>query len=209
MMQAGREYVVHHGVAGHLGRFRTVADMRLARGDSVVVRSRRGLELGEVLLTSEANRPRLDDEFVGDLLRPASKDDLETVRHNREIEQRLFQAVLSLIERDAVPLSLVDLELSLDRSSAVLHGLRFAPGDIQPLLATVGEEHQLIVRLYEVNGTVAEDEHGCGSCGSEGGCGSCGAGGCSSCSSGAGRELAEYFAELRSQMETRNRIALV
>lgn len=209
MMQGGREYLVHHGVAGHLGRFRSGADHSFARGDKVVIRGRRGLELGEVLLQSATNRPRLDDEFIGDLLRPASNDDFDSTEQNRRYGQSLFQDAVKRAEFAALPVSLIDIEIALDRSGAVLHGLRFAPGDIQPMLATLGEEHRLIVRLYEVNGTVEEDEHGCGSCGSGGGCGSCGTGGCSSCSSGAGRELAEYFAELRGQMENRNRIALV
>jgi cell fate regulator YaaT (PSP1 superfamily) len=208
-MQAGREYLVHHGVAGHLGRFRSVNDEPLLRGATVVIRGRRGLELGKVLQQSSANQLRLDDEYIGDLLRPASTDDLESANQSRTYGQVLFQDAVRRAEAKALPISIVDVEVALDRTSAVLHGLRFAPGDFEPLLATLGEEHHLIVRLYEVNGTVEEDEHGCGSCGSKGGCSSCGAGGCSSCSSGAGRELAAYFAELRSQMENRNRIALV
>ena len=43
------EYLVHHGCAGHLGRFRAGDGAAFIRGAAVVVRSQRGLELGEVL----------------------------------------------------------------------------------------------------------------------------------------------------------------
>jgi hypothetical protein len=208
-MTGEREYLVHHGVAGHLGRFRALADGEFARGATVVVRGRGGLELGDVMLAAAGDRALLPDDFVGELVRPATEDDLAAVARNRVFGQRLFDAATLRADAMAVPMSFVDVEVALDGSSAVLHGLRLAPGDVGPLLARLGEEHALVVRLYEVNGTIEEDEHGCGSCGSEGGCGSCGTGGCSSCSSGAGKELASYFAELRAQMENRNRVTLL
>jgi hypothetical protein len=208
-MTRGREYLVHHGIAGHLGRFRALSGEDFARGSTVVVRGRGGLELGDVLLAATGDRALLPDDFVGELLRPATDDDLAAVARNRVFGQRLFDAATQRAEALAAPISFVDVEVALDGASAVLHGLRHAPGDVGPLLAELGEQHSLILRLYEVNGTVEEDDHGCGSCGSEGGCGSCGTGGCSSCSSGAGKELASYFAELRGQMENRNRVALL
>ena len=67
-MTATREYLVHHGAAGHVGRFRSADGDGCARGDSVVVRSQRGLELGEVLAAAEPERVPFPDGFVGELL---------------------------------------------------------------------------------------------------------------------------------------------
>jgi hypothetical protein len=207
-MTASREYLVKHGVAGHLGRFICAEDGAFARGTTVVVRGRRSLELGEVMLAVR-NGNTVADDFIGELLRPATTEDFAAAARNRVFGQQLLEEAVLRAERSAAPVAFVDVEISLDSASAVLHGLRTAPGDLGPLLAEIGEGHARIIRLYEVNGIVEEDEHGCGSCGSGGGCGSCGTGGCSSCSSGAGRELAAYFAELREQMENRNRVALL
>jgi hypothetical protein len=206
-MTGSREYLVKHGVAGHLGRFYCADDAALARGTTVVVRGRRSLELGEVMLAVR-NGNTVADDFIGELLRPATNEDFAAAARNRVFGQQLLEEAVVRAERSSAPVAFVDVEISLDGASAVLHGLRTAPGDIGPLMAAVGETHSTIVRLYEVNGVVEEDEHGCGSCGS-GGCGSCGTGGCSSCSSGAGRELEAYFGELREQMENRNRVALL
>jgi len=55
------EYLVHHGCAGHLGRFRPADRREYDRGAAVVVRSQRGLELGEVLRRSVPDRTILPE----------------------------------------------------------------------------------------------------------------------------------------------------
>jgi hypothetical protein len=207
-MPPTREYLVHHGIAGHLGRFRADGEWDLPRGSTVVVRGRRGLELGHVMLAADGDRPLVPDEFVGELVRPANADDLATHDRHRLLGQRLIETAAERAAQLSAPVSFVDVEVALDGESAVLHALRLAPGDVGPLLVEIGDELSLIVRLCELNKPIEEDEHGCGSCGT-GACGSCGSGGCSSCSAGAGSELAAYFAGLRAQMENHHRLALL
>ncbi|HEY1376054.1 MAG TPA: hypothetical protein VGF55_04640 [Gemmataceae bacterium] len=211
----GGEYLVHHGCAGHLGRFRAAGPGGFGRGAGVVVRSRRGLELGEVLCPSASDRAVLPDPFVGELLRAATADDLAAAHSHRELEQRLFVDGCRLSDDRGLPLAVVDVEVFLDGRQALLHAVRLGACDEGPLLAELGDRHGLVVRLYDLTAepAVAEDEHGCGSCGSggcgEGGCGSCGDGGCGSCSAGGAKELETYFASLRAQMEQRHRVALL
>jgi hypothetical protein len=212
---AGSEYLVHHGCAGHLGRFRAAAVGALDRGAAVVVRSRRGLELGEVLCPAGPDPLSLPDPFVGDLLRPATPADLADADRNRAFGQRLFDEGTALAGSLGLPLTLVDVEITLDAKQAVVHAIRLGTCDEGPLLATLGERHDLVARLYDLAGEPAaeaeHDEHGCGSCGS-GGCGDggCGTGGgCGSCSAGAAKELTNYFAELRESMLQQSRVPLL
>jgi hypothetical protein len=222
MMSA--EYLVHHGAGGHLGRFRAAAPAAFARGDAVVVRGLRGLELGEVLCAAEG-KAALPDPYVGDLLRRATADDLAAADRRREFGQRLCADAERLAAERGLPLAVVDLEVLLDGRQAILHVLRLGPCNEGPLLAELGERHGLIVRLFDLTETPAAapdaadhlEDLGCGkeNCGSgAGGCDSCGSGGsahggCSSCSSGAADELANYFAGLRAQMEQHQRVPLV
>src|SRR5262245_20546115 len=140
----GGEYLVHHGAAGHLGRFRAVAGGEFSRGATVVVRGRRGLELGDVMLQATGDRALLPDDFVGDLIRAATDDDLAATTRNRVFGQRLFDAASACAKNTAAPISFVDVEVALDGTSAVLHGMRLAPGDVGPLLAQLGEEHSIL-----------------------------------------------------------------
>ncbi len=219
---SGHEYLVYHGCSGHLGRFRAPDAGGLDRGTTVVVRSARGLELGEVLCPAQPDRATLPDPFVGELLRPATPTDLADAERCRAVGQRLFDEGCQLAEGMRLPLALVDVEVLMDGRQALLHALRLGPCDEGPLLSALGERHGLIMRLYDLTQEPAvadhedHDEHGCGSCGSggcgSGECGSCssnGHGGCNSCSSGAARELEQYFAALREQMEKRSRLPLL
>jgi hypothetical protein len=209
----GGEYLVYHGCAGHLGRFQSAAPGEFGRGAAVVVRSRRGLELGEVLCPSRPERPTLPDPIVGDLLRSATADDLGAADRHRELGRRVFDDGALWADVHALPMALVDVEIFLDGRGALLHAVRLGEFDEGPLLADLGDRHGLIVRLYDLHAdpTIEEDdEHGCGSCGS-GGCGEggCSTGGCGSCSSGGAKELTNYFATLREQMEQVHRVALL
>jgi hypothetical protein len=207
------EYLIHHGCAGHLGRFRSAGASSFGRGDAVVVRSRRGLELGQVLCPSSSDGAVLPDPFVGELLRSANCDDFADAGRRRKSGLLLFDEATRDAGHRGLPLAVIDIEILLDGRQAILHAVRFGPCNEAPFLADLGDRHDLIVRLYDVSSEpVAEDEHGCGSCG-EGGCGNGGCGdcgnGCGSCSASGAAELTAYFSELREQMEQRHRVALL
>jgi hypothetical protein len=214
------EYLVHHGCAGHLGRFRAPDGTAFARGTAVVVRSRRGLELGQVLCPSYADGTTLPDPFVGEIVRPVTSDDQAANERSRELGRRLFDESQRLADALGVPLAPMDAEVLLDGRQALLHVVRLGTCDEGPLLAALGERFDLIVRLYDLATeppveTANDDDHhgGCESC-ANGGCESCSTdggqrGNCTSCSAGGAKELANYFAELRAQMEQRQRVSLL
>lgn len=208
------EYLVYHGCAGHLGRFQAIGADAFGRGAPVVVRSCRGLELGEVLCPSRPDRLTLPDPVVGELVRPASSGDLEAAHRHHALGRQMFDDATKRAEARCLPLALVDIEVFLDGRQALLHAIKLGPCDEGPLLGDLGDRYSLILRLYDLSAEPAvavEEEHGCGSCGSGGGCGDggCSSGGCGSCSAGGAKELTNYFAGLREQMEQVHRVALL
>jgi hypothetical protein len=205
-------YLVQYGRSAFVGRFAATAGLRVSRGDRVVVRTPRGVELGEVLCGADDRfASRLDPAAGGDLLRPAGPDDAAAAAHLEETAHSL----LASAEAAGLPVAFLDVEVMLDGSVAVLHALPWGPCDAGPLLAGLSERFGLAVRLLDVSRTPTatdpqEKTYTCGKpdCGSgPGGCSSCGTGGgCSTggCSRGAAKtadELTSYFADLRSRME--------
>ena len=197
--------LVQYGRPGFVGRFRCDADAP-ARGERVVVRGPRGVEIGTVLAAVDAG------DADGDLLRAVTaEDDAAAARHEavgRELLDAAAEAGADL------PLSFVDVEVALDGASAVLHALPWAGCDADPLLAALSDRFGLAVRLLDLSRSPTAGDPpepaGCGKpgCGSSaGGCSSCGTGGgCStgSCSRGSVKsadELTSYFADLRNKME--------
>lgn len=206
-------YLVQYGRSAYVGRFRLDEPARglAARGDRVVLRGPRGLELGTVLC--EPADPYLQQaDDGGEIVRVATPaDEAAADRHDA-----LGQDILATADAAGLPVSFVDIEVSLDRAAAVLHGIPWGECDASPLFADISERFGLTVRFLDLSRSPTASDPptpahaGCGKpgCGSEsGGCSSCGTdGGCStgSCSRGTVRsadQLTAYFADLRRKME--------
>jgi len=200
------EYLVSHGCAGEFARFRAMELFR--RGDRVVVRSQRGLELGEVLCKCTARHTEsLRDGFVGELLRRASSEDETIAAGLNERGQRLFEDGRRLAGELGLPLEIFDVEITLDGHQVVLYHVRWQECDERPLVSALSRKYETLVALRDLG--LPAGASGCGrpDCGSkEGGCSTCSTGGgCSSCGKTLGHDVKEYFAGLRQQMEERRR----
>jgi len=210
-------YLAQFGRLAFVGRFDPAADAAgaFARGDRVVIRGPRGLELATVMCEAIDRFHR--DSAEGELLRPASFDDFAAAERNEALGQRLLAAA----ELADLPISFIDSEVSLDGTAAVLHGLPWGDCDASPLFASLSEQFGLAVRLLDLStAPTAKDAVETGGCGKpdcgagSGGCSTCSTGGCSSgsCSSGkvkSAEELTAYFADLRQKMEGMARHPLV
>ena len=127
-MQLGMcEYLVNHGKSGAIGRFVAATPLTLVRGDRVVVRSQRGLEMGVVMCPANARQARLlGSVLVGELLRPANGDDLTALELLRPLTQKLFDDSRQLIRDLALPAEIIDVEVLLDGRRAILQHLQAA-----------------------------------------------------------------------------------
>jgi cell fate regulator YaaT (PSP1 superfamily) len=162
---------------GQIGRFAAVDAVRYPRHSRVIVRTRRGLEIGQVLTPPD---DRDDDrQFAdGDLLRGMTvQDDLLSARLEKH-RQEAYAACAALLAKEGSPAVLVDVEHLFDGQGLFFYFL----GDVNPEL----EAHtQALAAVYETKvqfrrftETLIE---GCGP-----GCGTDavkGRGGCESCTS--------------------------
>lgn len=182
-----RAYLVRYGLMHHVGRFSAEPGASHGRGEPVVVRSRRGTELGEVLAElagTDASAPPL---------RVAGPRDFERARLAQCDRPRRLAACEGIFRDGRWPLELVDVEPLLDDARTVLHYLGPHRMDASGLLQALRDRCGLDVVLEPVGRDVPDDveedgdpdDHGCGSCSSGGGgCGTgCGseAGGCGGC----------------------------
>src|SRR6185437_10704128 len=138
-------YLAQFGRLAFVGRFEPAVDAvgAFARGDRVVIRGPRGLELATVMCEAIERFHR--DSAEGELLRPASFDDFAAAERNEALGQRLLAAA----EATDLPISFIDSEVSLDGTAAVLHGLPWGDCDASPLFASLSERFGLAVRLLD------------------------------------------------------------
>jgi hypothetical protein len=185
-----RHYLLSYGTMGDLGRATAAPPLVCARGDEVVLRSPRGLELAVVLCEARAGSDRLLGGDGGEVVRLATPEDRRTAASLRQRGERLFADARRTAADLGLPLEILDVEVLLDGQHAILHHLRAGECDPRELMDRLAERHQLLVSLRDVAlppGAAEEEDHlhvGCGAenCGA-GGCGSCSSGNCSSCGS--------------------------
>jgi len=214
------EYLASYGLNGDFGRFRTAVPLHLRRGERVVVRGLRGLEIAEVLCPATPRHAHfLPNTSVGQLLRRLTPADEQKDCDMRLRAQQLFDRGGQLAAEMGLPLILLDVEVLLDGEHAILHQLRERDADIRPFVSTLSREFAMHITLVDLShdrlGTATDEEGeiaGCGrpDCGRriDGGCSRCGSGGCGSCGLAQSKDPKQYFAQLRQQME-RQRVALL
>jgi cell fate regulator YaaT (PSP1 superfamily) len=210
------EYLVGYGRLGDFGRFRSGKPLGCRRGDRAVVRTHRGLEVGDVLREATPSHATfLPNTSVGQLLRLLTPADETGLARSRERAQAVFARASRLGSELGLPLEVLDAEVLFDGEHGVVHLLRWEECDVRPFVSGLAREFDLHVALADLTRTQvshaeAEEEHaGCGREGCGGGhCSSCSSGGCKTCGAGKPEEVQAYFAGLRQKMDER-RVALL
>ncbi|HEX8201666.1 MAG TPA: PSP1 C-terminal domain-containing protein [Isosphaeraceae bacterium] len=182
-------FLIRYGLMRHVGRFLAETDA-YDRGQVVVIRSRRGTELGEILLALSASEATGATAGAGParVLRAADPEDLDAARRAERARAERFSACDRVFQDGVWPLQLVDVEPLLEDRRTVLHYLGPHGLDAAGLRATFRQICGLDIVLEPVGRDVpdesepaAEPDLACERCGSEtGGCGT-GADHCSSC----------------------------
>lgn len=196
------EYLISFGLNGDFAPFQS--GETLQRGDRVVVKSSRGLELGTVLCESAARSAGMIPGLGGQLVRRATSEDESLAQRLRQRTHQLFEDSRRLAQEQNLPLEVLDVEILLDDRHATLHVL----GDGgQPLIEALSAKYGIAITVEDLAIPAPAPDTGCGKpdCGSgHGGCSTCSTGG--GCGTGCGspelsRQTAEYFSQLRQKME--------
>jgi hypothetical protein len=170
-------HLVRVGAMGQVGRFAAVDAVRYPRRSRVVVRTRRGLELGEVLSPPEDS----DDGRTfsdGDLLRGVTvQDELLQARLERN-RQEAYAACAAMLADSQTSAVLVDVEHLFDGQGLFFYFLGEVTPELESYTTRLAETYEAKVQFRKFTETLIE---GCGpGCGTEE---AKGQGGCESCTS--------------------------
>jgi cell fate regulator YaaT (PSP1 superfamily) len=171
--------LVRYGTISEVSRFTTVAREAMRRGQRVVVRTHRGLEIGTVLqdvIPSAENARGETGDF--EIMRLAADEDERASEHLVAEARLQFATWRRRIEEWNLQLELIDLEWTLDAKKIILYVLNDRGPDCTRLALQAAAAGLGIVEVQPVgpDGLMSREQHsGCGS----GGCSSDGrAGGC-------------------------------
>jgi cell fate regulator YaaT (PSP1 superfamily) len=169
-------HLVRYGLLGHVGAFAASDALRYPRRSRVVVRSPRGLEVGEVL--AEPDDERALGAVDGQILRRMTvQDDLLAARLERR-RHEAFEACQRLLLENAVAAALVDVEHLFDGAGLYFYFLGDPPEEAHDVTRQLAETYEAAIEFRKFADTLSE---GCGpGCGTEE---AKGQGGCASCTS--------------------------
>jgi cell fate regulator YaaT (PSP1 superfamily) len=169
-------HLVRYGLLGHVGSFASVDAARYPRRSRVVVRSPRGLEVGEVLADSLdwSDSAKIDGQI---LRRMSVQDDLLEERLERR-RHEAFAACQQLLAEAAVPAALLDVEHLFDGEGLFFYFLGDPPPETAEITGRLAATYEAAVEFRKFAETLTQ---GCGpGCGTEE---AKGQGGCASCTS--------------------------
>ena len=172
-----RYHLVRVGAMGQVGRFAAVDAVRYPRHSRVIVRTRRGLEIGGVLTEpddSDDGRTFAD----GDILRGMTVEDELLEARLEKHRHEAYAACAALLAEHKLPTMLVDVEHLFDGQGLFFYFLGEVPPAVETYTGRLAEAYETKVQFRKFTETLIE---GCGpGCGTEE---AKGQGGCDSCTS--------------------------
>ncbi len=145
------KYIVRYGIMRFLGLFSARGSDRYARGDRVIARTPRGLEVGEVLaVADESSESHLKDAPGGQLLRVMSSDDEHEWSILNEKLAETFQTCQAHVRQLGLSMELVDVEHVFGGERLIVYYLAEKRVDFRQLVRQLAGEFQTRIEMRQI-----------------------------------------------------------
>ena len=125
-------------------------DFEIKQGDNVIVETARGIEYGAVVL---GPREVAEDSIVQPLktvIRPASLEDDEIERSNKEKEREAFQICLEKIQKHSLEMKLIDCEYTFDNNKVLFYFTADGRIDFRELVKDLAAVFKTRIELRQI-----------------------------------------------------------
>lgn len=140
--------LVRYGAMQRVGVFRhSVPDLR--RGQKCIMRTERGLEIGEVMCV-RAGAEETDAERTGQILRQATPEDLAENEHILQGTEAKFKLCAEEIKRLNLPMKLVGVEHLFGGDKVIFYFVADGRVDFRELVKTLAQEYQTRIELRQI-----------------------------------------------------------
>jgi cell fate regulator YaaT (PSP1 superfamily) len=143
-------WIVRHGAMRLLGEFEPEGGP-YERGCEVVVRTERGLELGEVLCPASSRTLELIAEPAnGRIVRPLNEEDLQQQAGMRDLERRELDTCIRFARERRLQMELVDVEHLFGGERIVFYFLAEKRVDFRELVKDLAREYQTRIEMRQI-----------------------------------------------------------
>ncbi len=145
------KYVVRYGSMRRLGVFAPKGDESYQRSRRVIVRTDRGLEMGDILCESTAQTAKhLKDSVRGHLLRCMTSQDENELTRLRGQEKKEFSVCKEQVEKLGLKMSLVDVEHIFGGERVIVYYLAESRVDFRELVKALASEFQTRIEMRQI-----------------------------------------------------------
>jgi cell fate regulator YaaT (PSP1 superfamily) len=143
--------IVRHGAMRFLGEFEAIPQTIWNRGADVIVRTDRGMEVGQVLCAASAQaRELLTDPTRGQVVRLMTADDRRTVELLQDTSRTEFDTCERLIGQRKLPMALVDVEHLFGNERIIFYFLADKRVDFRELVKDLAREFQTRIEMRQI-----------------------------------------------------------
>jgi cell fate regulator YaaT (PSP1 superfamily) len=145
------KYVVRYGVMRLLGIFAPRGSDDYRRGDRVIARTNRGLEVGDVLCeATEETAEHLSDPPGGQILRRMTAEDENELAHMQANEADEYARCDRIIHQSDLKMQLVDVEHVFGGERIVVYYLADGRVDFRELVKMLASEFQTRIEMRQI-----------------------------------------------------------
>jgi cell fate regulator YaaT (PSP1 superfamily) len=146
-----KAYLVRHGMMRFLGEYVPGPNVVANRGDTVILRTDRGTEVGEVLCPSTPRAfAAIQEPTRGELLRIATVADRDKVHQIRESRAKDYDVGARLIAQHHLPMQLVEVERLFGNERLVFFFLSENRVDFRELVKSMAREFHTRIELRQI-----------------------------------------------------------
>jgi cell fate regulator YaaT (PSP1 superfamily) len=144
-------FLVRHGAMRFIGEFAAPPDVPVARAATVILRTERGHESGEVLCPATPQAvAALPEPTRGDVLRVATPEDRARIEHIREQQKKQFAAGGRLVAQHRLAMQIVDVEHLFGGERLIFYFLAEGRVDFRELVKSMAREFHTRIELRQI-----------------------------------------------------------
>lgn len=144
-------FIVRHGIMRFLGDFEAGEGIECGRGASVIAKTDRGHEIGDVLCESTPRTlAMIAEPTAGQIIRTMTAEDAQTHSLLREKTQHEFDACQRFIEQRKLQMALVDVEHIFGGERLIFYFLAEKRVDFRELVKDLAREFQTRIEMRQI-----------------------------------------------------------
>jgi cell fate regulator YaaT (PSP1 superfamily) len=127
-----------------------IGQLQLVIGDYVIVEADRGLEYGQVISEIEKIMDNEVEGILRKVIRLATAHDIRQIKENEKKAQSALKSAIKKIEEHKLPMKLIDVEYSFDRSKIIFYFTAEGRVDFRDLVKDLAAVFKARIELKQI-----------------------------------------------------------